>query len=190
MRIARHLGPRARALGTSSGRCEVESRISILGTGTVLLLAFVPAAASSSRLPELLESHPCFVAIERRLESWGATDEILKGPSGPLGGDVYRIATKEIGVWVTLHLARSEVTASLFLTDREGSTRLDFGVSCSPAYASLRHAPRAPNTRSRMPTWMPFWTVVSPSSSFCGHRICHCRRMAIKRSKRRPRPWI
>jgi len=111
----------------------VERRLSFLGTLTVLVLAFVPAAASSSRLPELLESHPCFVAIERRLESWGATDEILKGPSGPLGGDVYRIATKEIGVWVTLHLARSEATASLFLTDGEGSTRLDFGASCSPA---------------------------------------------------------
>ena len=93
----------------------------------------VPPAASSSRLPELLDSHPCFVAIERRLESWGATDEILKGPSGPLGGDVYRIATKKIGVWVTLHLACSEATVSLFLTDAEGSTRLDFGAACSPA---------------------------------------------------------
>ncbi len=118
---------------TQFGTSEVESRLLFLGTVTVLVLAFVPAAASSSRLPELLESHACFVAIERRLESWGATDEILKGPSGPLGGDVYRIATKEVGVWVTLHLARSEVTASLFLTDRVGCTRLDFSASCSPA---------------------------------------------------------
>ena len=98
-----------------------------------LVLTLVPSIASSSRLPELLVTHPCFVAIERRLESWGATDEILKGPSGPLGGDVYRIATKKTGVWVTLHLARPEATASLFLTDSDGSTRLDFGATCSPA---------------------------------------------------------
>jgi len=111
----------------------VENRISFLVPVIAFVVTCVPLVASSSRLPELLDSHPCFVAIERRLELWGATDEILKGPGGPLGGDVYRIATKKIGVWVTLHLARSETTVSLFLTDAEGSTRLDFGAACSPA---------------------------------------------------------
>ena len=61
---------------------------------------------------------------------------------------MYRIATKKIGVWVRLHLARSEATASLFLTERGGSTRLDFGATCSPAPMRIPAARPSSSERS------------------------------------------
>jgi hypothetical protein len=76
--------------------------------------------------------------VERQLEAWHATAEVLKAPGGPLGGDVYRIATRETGVWITVHQPRGLDTVSLFLTNADGTVRLDFtnttppGSTCEP----------------------------------------------------------
>ena len=89
-------------------------------------------------VPQLLSGFPCTDAVERQLEAWHATDEVLKAPGGPLGGDVYRIATNETGVWITVHQPRGLDTISLFLTNAGGTVRLDFnsvipfGNSCEP----------------------------------------------------------
>ena len=75
-------------------------------------------------------------AVERQLAAWNATPEVLKAPGGPLGGEVYRIATNEIGVWITVHRPRGLDIVSLFLTNAEGTVRLDFeariGQTCEP----------------------------------------------------------
>ena len=76
--------------------------------------------------PQLVSSSPCTDAVERQLEAWNATPEVLKAPGGPLGGAVYRIATNEIGVWVTVHRPRGLDIVSLFLTNADGTVRLDF----------------------------------------------------------------
>jgi len=82
--------------------------------------------------PRLVSSLPCTDAVERQLAAWNATPEVLKAPGGPLGGDVYRIATNEIGVWITVHQPRGLDIVSLFLTNADGTQRLDFGKTCAP----------------------------------------------------------
>lgn len=88
--------------------------------------------------PQLVSSLPCTDAVERQLEAWNATAEVLRAPGGPLGGDVYRIATNETGVWITVHQPRGLDTVSLFLTNADGTVRLDFnhrappGDTCEP----------------------------------------------------------
>lgn len=82
--------------------------------------------------PRLVSSLPCTDAVERQLVAWNATPEVLKAPGGPLGGDVYRIATNEIGVWITVHQPRGLDIVSLFLTNADGTQRLDFGKTCAP----------------------------------------------------------
>lgn len=80
--------------------------------------------------PQLVPTHPCADAVLQQLETWNATEEVLRAPGGPLGGAVYRIATGEIGEWITLHQPRGLHGVRLFLTNDEGTVRLDFGRSC------------------------------------------------------------
>ncbi len=83
-------------------------------------------------LPQLASGSVCADAVERQLAAWHAGSEVLKTPGGPLGGSVYRIATDELGVWITFHRPRGLDTTSLFLTKANETVRLDFGPSCEP----------------------------------------------------------
>lgn len=95
-------------------------------------------------LSHLAAGHPCANSIERQLQSWHATDEVLRAPAGPLGGAVYRIATDDLGVWITLHQPRGLSTMSLFRTDGEGTVRLDFDERCETQPTSSFPAPSLP----------------------------------------------
>lgn len=92
----------------------------------------------------LLVGNPCREPIERQLESWNATGEILKAPGGPLGGSVYRIATSKVGVWITLHRPAGATSTTVFLTDAHGSRELAFDDrSCRPIAREGTSSPRA-----------------------------------------------
>jgi len=82
-------------------------------------------------LPEFLAGQTCATAIEAQLTDWGATAEVLKSPGGPQGGDVYRIATGERGVWLTYHQPSDLPSGSVFRTDPYETVRLDFQADCA-----------------------------------------------------------
>lgn len=92
-------------------------------------------------LPRLITGHPCAEALERQLDVWGVTSEVLRSPGGPLGGAVYRIATNELGAWVTVHQPRGLDVVSLFFTDATGSVRVDFDRTCEPESSPIFSAP-------------------------------------------------
>lgn len=95
-------------------------------------------------LPQLFSSHPCAEALGRQLDAWHVTDEVVRAPGGPLGGAVYRVATDELGEWVTVHQPRGLATVSLFFTDAEGTRQLEFGQTCEPEAAPTLPAPSPP----------------------------------------------
>lgn len=95
-------------------------------------------------LPQLGAGHPCADAVDRQLDRWHATDEVLRAPGGPLGGAVYRIATDELGVWITLHRPQGLATVSLFRTDSKGTVRLDLDERCEPEPTQSLPAPSLP----------------------------------------------
>lgn len=94
---------------------------------------------------QLASGFPCVDAVERQLAQWHATDEVLMAPGGPLGGHVYRIATEELGVWITMHQPRGLETTSLFLTSAERTLRLDFGRTCQLKTVELPRPPDPPD---------------------------------------------
>jgi hypothetical protein len=95
-------------------------------------------------LPQLVAGFPCPDAVERQLVAWRASSEVVTAPGGPSGGAVYRIATDEIGVWITLHRPRGLDTTSLFLTSARETRRVDVGPSCESAPVSTFSPPEAP----------------------------------------------
>lgn len=95
-------------------------------------------------LPHLVAGSVCADSVERQLVAWHASSEVLQTPGGPLGGAVYRIATDELGVWITLHRPRGLETTSLFLTSPQRTQRLDFGPSCEPIPVVTVSSPEPP----------------------------------------------
>jgi hypothetical protein len=95
-------------------------------------------------MPQLGADQPCAEAMNRQLRAWHATNEVLRAPGGPLGGAVYRIATDELGVWITVHRPRGLATVSLFRTDSRGTVRLDVDERCEPEPAASLPAPLLP----------------------------------------------
>ena len=81
---------------------------------------------------QTLTVSPCPDAVADKLRAWRATREVLRAPGGPAGGAVYRVATEEIGVWLTVHQPRGLDVVSVFRTSGEGTVRLDFGTTCEP----------------------------------------------------------
>lgn len=94
-------------------------------------------------LPQLVSSSACADAVSRQLAAWHATSEVLKTAGGPLGGEVYRIATEELGVWITLHRPKGLDTTSLFLTKTSETLRLDFAATCEVSSVSIPSPPAA-----------------------------------------------
>lgn len=89
-------------------------------------------------LPQLVSGSVCADAVEHQLSTWHAGSEVLKTAGGPVGGAVYRIATNELGVWITLHQPKGLFTTSVFLTNARETLRVDFGADCEPRWSSTR----------------------------------------------------
>jgi hypothetical protein len=85
----------------------------------------------------LVEPLRCRSAVEGLFARWGVSGEILRAPGGLEGREVYRLATRELGVWVTLEKRSSPAEAVLFRTGPEGTSRVALDSRCRPSASDV-----------------------------------------------------
>jgi hypothetical protein len=101
--------------------------VAFVAAGLFLTLSSAIAPAQQSAV-SILSASPCRAEIERRLSQWHARDEVLRAPAGPGGAESYRIATDEIGVWLTLRPAIHRGPIRVFRTDHSRTEVVEFSV--------------------------------------------------------------
>jgi hypothetical protein len=87
-------------------------------------------AAETRAFTPLLEDCRCGREVGRLLESWGATGEILRSPPGIDGKERFRLATAEIGVWITLEPGPDRGSPVLYRTRPGGGERIELSEEC------------------------------------------------------------
>jgi hypothetical protein len=97
------------------------------------LSSTVFTAAETKPWTPLVDACRCAPAVGRWLEGWGASGEILRAPPGIDGKERFRLATRELGVWITLEVGTGPQSPVLFLTRPEGGERVELSEDCERA---------------------------------------------------------
>lgn len=105
----------------------------------------VSSAGETRSWTSVVENGRCAPEVRRWIESWGPSGEILRAPPGIDGRERLRLATHELGVWITLEGvgrggSRNPV---LFRTSFEGSERVELSRDCRAGVSAVERAPLA-----------------------------------------------